>query len=172
MELIRIRHFYTMIVISQSEQSQTMTSKEIAELTNKNHADVMRDIRNLIQQLYNEQESSFALVDYKDKKGENRPMYLLNEELYTIILEKYKGLNRVPNRLQEEASLKTIEQLLKITLIRQFKVLSYRIDGYDPINNVAYEIDEPAHLHKIEKDAKREEEIKNILNCTFVRINL
>ncbi len=28
-----------------------MTSREIAELTGKNHADVMRDIRNMLQQL-------------------------------------------------------------------------------------------------------------------------
>jgi hypothetical protein len=31
-------------------------------------------------------------------------------------------------------------------------VLSYRIDGYDPINNIAYEIDEPDHKHNRSKD--------------------
>jgi phage regulator Rha-like protein len=42
-----------------------MTSMEIAELTDKNHKEVLRDIRNLIDQgAVNER--NFALVDYKD----------------------------------------------------------------------------------------------------------
>lgn len=93
MKLIRIRHFYTMITLSQSEPSQTMTSKEIAELINKNHADVMRDIRSLIQQLDNEQESSFALSHYEQKLPNNAkkqlPMYLLTKEQVLLLVSGY-----------------------------------------------------------------------------------
>ena len=53
----------------------TMRSLDIAELTGKRHADVMRDIRNLLEQGVNER--NFALVDYADKKGEKRPCYNL-----------------------------------------------------------------------------------------------
>jgi hypothetical protein len=154
------------------DQTQTMTSKEIAELTGKNHADVMRDIRNLQKQLG--VGNTFALSEYKDSTGRTLPMYELNKEQYTLILEKYKGLNRVPHRLQEESALKTIEQLLGTPLIRQFKVGRYRIDGYDNINNIAYEIDEPQHgsITNMIADEKRENEIKAKLNCIFRRIKL
>ena len=47
-------------------RTDTMTSLEIAEITGKKHAHVMRDIRSLIEQGVNE--SNFGLVRYKDKK--------------------------------------------------------------------------------------------------------
>ena len=68
--------------------------------------------------------------------------------------------------------MKTIEQLLGVTLIRQFRVLKYRIDGYDPVSNIAYEIDEPAHKQRVAHDIKRQKEIENVIGCTFVRIKL
>lgn len=65
-----------------------MTSLEIAELANKNHKDVLRDIRNLIDQAaINERD--FALVDYKDAKGEKRPMYSLDFRATMVLITGY-----------------------------------------------------------------------------------
>lgn len=148
----------------------TMSSREIAELTGKRHPDVKRDILAMLEQL-NEDVSSYA-HDYKDMCNRFQTMYILPEEIYSLVLDKYKGLARVPNRLQEEASLKTIEQLLGVKLIRQYKVLHYRLDGYDPATNTAYEIDEPAHRSKTKQDNIRQSKIENVLGCKFVRIKL
>lgn len=49
-----------------ADNKDGMTSLEIAEVTGKQHAHVMRDIRNLIGQGVNQ--SNFGLVKYKDKK--------------------------------------------------------------------------------------------------------
>lgn len=148
----------------------TMTTREIAELTGKRHKDVLYDTRKMLEYL------GLTLVDfsaqYKDSTGRSLPMFSLPKEIYSLILDKYKGLARVPNRLQEEASLKTIEQLLGIKLIRQYKVLNYRLDGYDPDTNTAYEIDEPEHRYKHAKDAERQQKIEAVLGCKFVRIAL
>jgi len=158
--------------------SVSMTSREIAELTGKRHDNVLRDIRTMITDLESAKLADSTLdwhcksETYTDAQGKARKQYRLNEFSYNLILERYKGLQRVPNRLQEEAALKTIEQLLKIKLIRQYKVLSYRIDGYDPINNIAYEIDEPDHKHNRSKDNDRQKHIEKILGCSFVRIQL
>lgn len=56
----------------------------------------------------------------------------------------------------------------------QYKVLKYRIDGYDPESNTAYEIDEPQHNNKSHqtKDLQRQQEIEDVLGCKFVRIKL
>lgn len=148
----------------------TMTTREIAELTGKQHKDVLYDTRKMLEYL------GLTLVDfsaqYKDSTGRSLPMFSLPKEIYSLILDKYKGLARVPNRLQEEASLKTIEQLLGVKLIRQYKVLNYRLDGYDPDTNTAYEIDEPEHRYKLAKDAERQQKIEAVLGCKFVRIAL
>lgn len=98
--------------------------------------------------------------------------YNLPKELADLLLTKYKGLGRVPHRIREEASLKTIEQLLGISLIRQYKCLNYRIDGYHPETNTAYEIDEPEHKYKEKQDAERQSRIEAVLGCKFVRIKL
>lgn len=148
----------------------TMTTREIAELTGKRHKDVLYDTRKMLEYL------GLTLVDfsaqYKDSTGRSLPMFSLPKEIYSLLIDKYKGLARVPNRLQEEASLKTIEQLLGIKLIRQYKVLNYRLDGYDPDTNTAYEIDEPEHRYKHAKDAERQQKIEAVLGCKFVRIAL
>lgn len=154
----------------QIQNTQTMSSREIAELTGKNHADVTRDIRKMLAEL--ELSTADFSAIYKDSMNRDQIEYLLDKELCNVLLDKYKGLNRVPHRLREESSLKTIEQLLGITLIRQYRVLNYRIDGYDPVNNVAYEIDEPEHKYKQNEDDERQRQIEKILKCTFVRIKL
>ena len=62
-----------LIQFGETHKVQGMTSLQIAEVTGKRHADVMRDIRNILGQGVNER--NFALVEYRDKKGESRPMY-------------------------------------------------------------------------------------------------
>ena len=45
--------------ITNFNQNITMTSREVSELTSKNHADVCRDVRNMLEQLELD-ESRFA----------------------------------------------------------------------------------------------------------------
>lgn len=75
---------------------KTMSSREIAEFTGKTHAHVMRDIRNC-EEIYLEvygNESKFGLVDYKDSKGEVRPMYLLNKSQSLFLASGYSAVLR------------------------------------------------------------------------------
>ena len=80
---------------------ETMTSKEIAEITGKQHAHVMRDIRTLLEQGVNE--SNFGLVEYKDTKGETRPMYQLTKKGCLILASGYDPVLRekIINRWEE-----------------------------------------------------------------------
>ena len=51
-----------------SKEVQRMTSLEIAEVTGKQHKDVMRAIRNMEPAWMKVNGRNFSLVDYKDKK--------------------------------------------------------------------------------------------------------
>lgn len=60
---------YAMSVI-QDNNAQTMTSLQIAEITNKRHSDVMRSIRTMEDAWAKINGRNFALVEYTDAKGE------------------------------------------------------------------------------------------------------
>ena len=89
------------IQFGESHKVQGMTSLQIAEVTGKNHAHVMRDIRNLLEQGVNE--SNFGLVEYKDKKGETRPMYNLTPKGCLILASGYDPVLRekIVDKLEE-----------------------------------------------------------------------
>lgn len=66
---------------------KTMSSLEIAELTGREHKNVLRDIRNLLDQGVNQ--LNFEPVEYKDAKGENRPSYNLTKKGCLILASGY-----------------------------------------------------------------------------------
>lgn len=66
-------------------QPLTMSSREIAELTGKRHADVMRDIRNMLDEI----QSTQNCVDYQDERGRTQPMLMLNKEETLCLVSGY-----------------------------------------------------------------------------------
>lgn len=80
---------------------KTMSSREIAELTGKEHKNVLRDIRALLEQGVDR--LNFELVEYKDAKGETRPCYELTKKGCLILASGYDALLRekIINRWEE-----------------------------------------------------------------------
>ena len=70
-------------------QPQTMTSIEIAELTGKQHKNVMQAIRNMEPAWEKVNGLKFQLVEYRDKKGEPRPCYSLTKTECLYIATKF-----------------------------------------------------------------------------------
>jgi len=69
-----------------SDSAQHITSLEIAELTGKQHKNIMQAIRSMEPAWEKINGLKFQLVDYRDSKGELRPCYQLSklESLYII----------------------------------------------------------------------------------------
>ncbi len=76
----------------------------------------------------------------------------------------------------EKKILDIYEKFLTYSIIRQYKVRGYFIDGYCSALNLAIEVDEPAHFNGKgelrEKDIMRQKEIENELKCKFLRIKV
>ena len=68
-----------------NNQTLTMSSREIAELTGKRHADVMRDIRNMLDEIHSAQNC----VQYTDSTGRSLPMLMLNKEETLCLVSGY-----------------------------------------------------------------------------------
>lgn len=66
------------ISIINLDQLVSMTSVEIAELTGKRHDHVLRDIRNMVEELNGPKFGGVGEEVYKDAKGESRTMYHLD----------------------------------------------------------------------------------------------
>lgn len=106
-----------------------MTSLDVAEITGKEHKNVVRDIRRILEQGANQ--LNFELVNYKDKKGEERAMYNLTAKGVLILASGYNVLLRekIIDRLEEWETGKRTNNLP-----------SYQID--DPIKRAQKWIEE------------------------------
>lgn len=71
----------------------TMSSREIADLTGKRHADVMRDIRAMLSEL-EIGESKFAFT-YTDSQNKDRPEFRLDRDLTETLLLGYSAKARM-----------------------------------------------------------------------------
>ena len=72
-----------------SGSNEKMTSLTLAELTGKSHSDLMKSIRRMESAWESVNQGKFSLVDYKDAKGEIRPMYELNKTECLFIATKF-----------------------------------------------------------------------------------
>ncbi len=94
-----------------------MTSLEISEVTGKQHAHVMRDIRNLLSQ--GVAESNFGLGSYTDANGQERPLFNLTPKGCLILASGYHAVLRekIIDRLEylenEKKSIQTPQTYLE-----------------------------------------------------------
>lgn len=75
--------------ISTIVDGKRMTSLQIAEITGKRHADVMKAIRKMEPAWEKVAEGKFSLGSYKDENNQDRPCYSLNKEECLYIATKF-----------------------------------------------------------------------------------
>ncbi|EFX2140796.1 Rha family transcriptional regulator [Shigella flexneri] len=73
------------------DQLISMTSVEIAEMTGKAHRNVLRDIRNMVEELNALKTEPVSEEVYKDAKGESRVMYRLDRKHTFILVAGYSA---------------------------------------------------------------------------------
>jgi Rha family phage regulatory protein len=112
------------------DQTQRMTSKEIAELTGKEHSNVMRDIRNLVEELEKDKnlggfnfELSFIINELPNGGSKQLPMYQLTKKETLLLVSGYSAVLRakIINRWEELEAKK--QNLLPATYIDALKAL-------------------------------------------------
>lgn len=92
----------------------TVTSLEIAEHTGKRHDHVLRDIRDMMEELETSGEiglPSFGETSCLDSQGKKRPMYSLDKELTIVLISGYSAKLRLA-MVQYIGELESKNQLL------------------------------------------------------------
>lgn len=85
------------IIKLMDQETYTLTSMEVAEMVEKRHNDLLRDIRNYIEKINKNDERKNASVEffqeskYTDNKGETRPCYLITRKGCEFIAHKLTG---------------------------------------------------------------------------------
>lgn len=145
-----------------------LTSKEIAELTDKNHSDVMRDLRKQFEELEIGQ-STFA-SSYFNSQNKKQPMFRLDKEQTLILVSGYsiklrakiikrlnelEDNNQIPKSFSEAlllaGKLQEEKESLQIEIDNQQKMIENVIYN---INDELFSLSSVAKLLKIKKDGK------------------
>ncbi|VXC99670.1 phage regulatory protein/antirepressor Ant [Sphingobacterium multivorum] len=113
-----------------SNLQQTMSSREIAEMTGKQHKDVMRSIRNMESAWEKVGGRKFALAEYSDEQGKPRPEYQLSKKECLYIATKFNDEARaiLINRWEELENKSAPQQSDAIVLANAFQILSNMVE--------------------------------------------
>lgn len=82
-------HQQTATTIQGIGVASTMSSVQVAQLTNKNHSDLMKSIRKMEKVWVKLGEGKFSLGSYIDKNNQARPMYELSKKECLYIATKF-----------------------------------------------------------------------------------
>lgn len=104
-------------------EKEGMTSLEIAEITNKQHSHVMRDIRDEIEKLGEEiAQSIFGLSEYKDSTGRKLPLYNCTPDGVMQLAARYDAVVRY-KLIQKVKEIQKSSQKLPQTYLEALKEL-------------------------------------------------
>ena len=98
----------------------TMTSLEIAEITGKEHYNILRDIKDEISKLGTERaELIFELSEYKDTTGRKLPMYIANVQGVLQLGARYSAdvRYRLIEKVTKKETVETKEDVFKNDLL-------------------------------------------------------
>ena len=98
-----------LLPITEKNASLTMSSVEIAQLCEKRHDHVMRDVRLMLEEL--EIQSPHFWGDYTDSKGRTYPCFYLPKDLTLTLIAGYnvKLRKRIIDRWQELEAKQTVQ---------------------------------------------------------------
>lgn len=95
--------YSTQQTTAQSSEMDYITSLQVAEITGKQHSNIMRDIRNLLEQQEDRGAFNFELTSYTDKSNRQSSCYLLTKKDCLLLSSGYDANLRakIINRWEE-----------------------------------------------------------------------
>ena len=110
------------------------TTLRIAELFEKRHFHIIRDIEKLKQQLPKEfNESNLGRVDYTDAKGEKRPTYTLTRDAFSLLVMGFTGEKALQWKLKYIEAFNSMERELQAKRLCEFQQITDKafLQGFD-----------------------------------------
>ena len=102
------------------------TSLIMAERFDKPHNDLLKIIRNVIEDSEGFNVGRFSLVKYTDKKGEERPYYQLDKDAFMLVVMHIKGRKAMQIKAEFIKAFNRMEDVIKL---RVDKIPAYKIEN-------------------------------------------
>ena len=137
--------------------TSALNTLAISIATGKRHNNVMRDVLTLCKR---NSDYTYTESTYVGKCNTTRPMLILEGELLTDLLTKYKTGGSAKSF--ETEYLDKLETIFSgFMFIKQMPILGgkYRLDAFCPVNGFIIEIDEQQHSYSKETDEARMAEV-------------
>lgn len=134
----KIQLCYSTTELNRVETDLTMTSREIAALTGKEHFHVKRDIQQMLNDLQLD-ESSFGCT-YFDGQNRKQTEYLLNEELTLTLVSGYSVQLRnliVKQWIEFRSLIRTQQLLIEKQAQEKAAAISERLKIAEEVENLA-----------------------------------
>ena len=128
-------------LVTLSSNTSTMTSREIAELTGKQHSHVMRDIRSMLEQISTDPTLDWfcQTEQYMDAKGEARDMYVMDKDTtYTLIAGYRADLRFKIIKRWQEIEAQIAQPQTKLSREDRYRLGVYR-DAYKTAKMIGFE---------------------------------
>ena len=104
-----------------------VTSLDVAETFEKEHRNVLADIRNIQSEISTAEFSVLFFEDeYKASNGKKNPMYYMNRDGFTLLVMGYTGQRAMKFKLAYINQFNQMEELLKGKLIEREKGIAVR----------------------------------------------
>ena len=153
------------LVIMRDRQAVT-TSLQVAQNFEKNHADVMRSIRNLTQQ--NCRVKNMFVEDvYVNKRGQEQPMFYINRDGFSLLVMGFTGDKALQFKLKYIDAFNQMEKQLQqqkpLSLPEQIQLIAKGYDGLlKDVEDIKNRMGLPGNMaHSFSK--KRNAKIINVL---------
>ena len=153
------------LVIMRDRQAVT-TSLQVAKNFEKNHADVMRSIRNLTQQ--NCRVKNMFVEDvYVNKRGQEQPMFYINRDGFSLLVMGFTGDKALQFKLKYIDAFNQMEKQLQqqkpLSLPEQIQLIAKGYDGLlKDVEDIKNRMGLPGNMaHSFSK--KRNAKIINVL---------
>lgn len=104
--------------IFEKKNDAWVSSKKLAELFDKRHSDVLRDIESLKTNLDIEfTERNFALSSYKDRSRKKNKMYMLNRKSFALIAMGFTGKKAIDFKVKYIEAFESMTSHIETRLI-------------------------------------------------------
>lgn len=102
-------------LVTLDNERPVTNSLKVSEYFEKDHRHVLRDIREKILPYVSESfnQSNFGLVSYIDAKGEERPMYILTRDGFTMVAMGYTGVKAMKFKEDYITAFNKMEEALR-----------------------------------------------------------